>query len=293
MEPRLRHRTPRWVQRSVLAFTVSMFLILVMSPMPRSYGQDAPPPAIAPPVQETPVGEDAVKPAAQESLGEIIFGSGLAGMVFYVILGLFSIVAVSVTLERFVNLRREKIVPQAFVRQLRQLLKDREDTLPNLQRLCEGYTAPVASILKAGLLRAGRPLLEVEKGMEDAAAREQSALRAKLRPLNVIGNAAPLVGLLGTVVGMILSFRVSSEVGLGAGEQLARGIYIALLTTAQGLSIAIPCVLVTAWFNSQIENYMREIDEVLLDTLPSFARLERGRDMAPTTEDRAYVAAGD
>lgn len=284
-------RASRPIPRLLLPLVALLFVLTVVWCTQVGFAQDAPPDP--PAAQNVADSTTPAKSASQESLGEIIFGSGVAGLVFYLILGLFSIVALSVALERFVNLRREKVLPHAFVKQLKQLINDREDTLPNLQRLCDGTTAPIANILKAGLLRAGRPLLEVEKGMEDAAAREQSAMRAKLRPLNVIGNSAPLVGLLGTVVGMILSFRVSSELGLGAGEQLARGIYIALLTTAQGLAIAIPCVLATAWFNAQIEGFLREMDEILLDTLPSFTRLEQTRGTTQPADDRAFAAAGD
>ena len=135
-------------------------------------------------------------------------------------------------------------------------------------------TTRVSNVLKAGVLRAGRPLPEVEKAMEDAAARETAAMRSRNRPLNVVGSVAPLVGLLGTVVGMIFAFRVSSQAGLGKAELLAEGIYLALMTTAAGLTIAIPCLLLVAWFNAMVERYMREMDENLLEVMPSFTRME-------------------
>jgi biopolymer transport protein ExbB len=100
-------------------------------------------------------------------------------------------------------------------------------------------------------------------------------MRARNRPLSVIGSIAPLVGLLGTVVGMIFAFGEASEEGLGKAEALAHGIYLALMTTAAGLTIAIPSLLCAAWFNARVERFMREIDECLLDTMPSFARLEQ------------------
>lgn len=215
-----------------------------------------------------------VKPGS-ESFGQLIFNGDLFGTSFYLILALFSIVATSVAIERLINLRRHKVLPPAFAERLTEILRRRDkQVLEKLSELVKNQPSPVANILQAALLRAGRPLVEVEKAMEDAASREMSEMRSRHRPLSVVGSVAPLVGLLGTVVGMIFAFRVSSQEGLGKAERLAEGIYLALMTTAGGLTIAIPCLLLVAWFNSRSERYMREIDTCLLETLPSFARFE-------------------
>ncbi len=166
-------------------------------------------------------------------------------------------------------------MPSHFVGGLRELLDSNEDSVDGFRRLCEDLRSPIAKIMNAGLVRAGRPLPEVEKAMEDAAMREMAAMRARNRPLSVIGSIAPLVGLLGTVVGMIFAFGEASQEGLGKAEALAHGIYLALMTTAGGLTIAIPSLLCAAWFNARVERFMREIDECLLDTMPSLARIER------------------
>ena len=98
---------------------------------------------------------------------------------------------------------------------------------------------------------------EVEKAMEDAAARELGVLRSRVRPLTVLSSVGPLVGLLGTAVGMILVFRTASEVGPGKAELLAEGIYLKLETTVAGLIVAIPSVLFAAVFNSRSEKLLR------------------------------------
>src|SRR5690606_35869170 len=91
-----------------------------------------------------------------------------------------------------------------------------------------------------------------------------------------IGSIAPLIGLLGTVVGMIGAFYTASAGGLGGkGETLAQGIYLALLTTAAGLAIAIPCLLLAALFNAKIDRTFRAIDLHLAEILPSFCALEQ------------------
>jgi biopolymer transport protein ExbB len=199
------------------------------------------------------------------------------GLVFLLVLAAFSLAGTSVAIERFVNLRRPTVIPAAFTAELQVLVKDREPEPESFINLCAKSTAPISSVLKAGILRIGRPLPEVEKSMEDAAAREMAAIRARIKPLNTVGSIAPLVGLLGTVVGMILAFQTTSEAGLDGnkGQQLAEGIYMALFTTAAGLAIAIPSLLLATFFNSKSEKFFREIDEQLMDTFPCFSKMAR------------------
>jgi biopolymer transport protein ExbB len=209
-----------------------------------------------------------------KTLGMMVVESGWFSVVFYVLLGIFSMFALVVTLERLTNLKREKVMPSTFVMSLKGLIQRSENNPDEFRRLCETSETPVSRILKAAVLRVGRPLPEVEKSMEDAVAREMAEMRSRSRPLGIIGNIAPLVGLLGTVVGMIFAFSTASRVGLGRADELAKGIYLALMTTAGGLTIAIPALLFAAWFNGRAERYIREIDETLLETMPCFASME-------------------
>ena len=221
---------------------------------------------------EAPESETALETA--ESFGQLIVKSGWTGWTFYVILGLFSLVALTITLERLFRLTRRNVLPASFLFGLQREIALDPRRPDGFLQLCKTSSTPISNVLRAGALRAGRPLVEVEKSMEDAIAREMSGMRARNRPLNVIGSVAPLVGLLGTVVGMIFAFRTTSQAGLGKAELMAEGIYLALMTTAAGLSIAIPCLLLVAWFNSRVEWMVREIDEQLLETMPCFARME-------------------
>ena len=234
-----------------------------------------------PPAEETP----------PSSVLDLILKSGPMGIAFMVALALFSLAAMAVAIERLANLTRRRMLPPEFVGQLREMVSRREGQPGPFKELCQRFTAPIAAIFNAGLLRAGRPLLEMEKSMEDAAARETAALRSRVRPLNVIGGVAPLVGLLGTVVGMILAFQTASTQGTGGekAEMLAEGIYLALLTTAAGLFIAIPAMLLAAYFNSRAEKYLREIDEELMEAMPCLALMEKPA--AAALADRAKPQA--
>lgn len=229
----------------------------------------AAPAAAAPAATEAPrtLGQEIFK--APENLNDWI------GIFFYLVLFVFSMISVTVGLERLFNLRREKIMPAALVTQVDQLVQTGRDTADNLRTTAGSSDSPLGRVIRDATLRAGRPLAEVEKGIEDAMSREVLVLRAKQRPLSVMANVGPLVGLFGTVVGMIFAFQVASQAGLGKAELLAKGIYLALLTTAIGLTIAVPCMLVLAYLNARIDRYMVEMDGVLLKLLPSFGRMEQ------------------
>jgi biopolymer transport protein ExbB len=250
-----------------------------------------------PPAETTPVAKaDAAAPAAStkpfeakrtpseaagaqkpESLGRFLLDkTGWLGWLIYGVEIAMSLVATTVVLERAVNLRRRKLIPRRFVRRLRDLIARREDSAENLRTLCENSESPVASVLMRGVARAGRPLPEIEKAMEDAVVREAAGQRSRNRILGVIGTVAPMVGLLGTVLGMIMALRDTSQAGAEKAQKLAEGIYLALGGTAGGLLVAVPALLLVHWYNTRVDRYAREMVDVLQETIPTFAAMERG-----------------
>ena len=218
-------------------------------------------------------GSEAPTKKMPETLLELIVAGGPVNIAFMSVLGLFSLVGLAVIFERLWNLTARKLLPRGFVKDLQELVRRKEDTPDAFQELCRRYPSAAANVLRAGLLRAGRPPSEVEKGMEDAAARELGVLRSSIRPLTVLSMAGPLVGLLGTAVGMILVFRTVSQSGLGEAKLLAEGIYLKLMTTVGGLVVAIPSLLFAALFNSRSDKLMRRVDEQLMETIPCFIRM--------------------
>jgi biopolymer transport protein ExbB len=231
-----------------------------------------------PAAKTQPAAEASAPDGAADSILTMILESGATGVAFMGVLGLFSIVAATVTLERAMNMRRSVILPPDFVEDLESLTNKQETRVEKFMDLCDRFKSPMATVLRAGVLRHGHPLLEVEKAMEDAAAREMAELRAKVHPLRTVGNIAPLVGLLGTVVGMIIAFHTASQAGLGKAELLAKGIYMALLTTAGGLSIAIPALLVGAFFSGRIDKFFREMNRYLVAVEPCLTQKEAASD---------------
>jgi biopolymer transport protein ExbB len=218
-------------------------------------------------------GKEAARQEPQTFLS-MIEKSGVSGMIFFSILGVLSLATLATVLERFSSLSRRKVLPPPFVTELRQMVRQGTDRPGQLRELCERFPSTTATILKAGLARAGRPGPEVEKAMEDALGREAGTLRGRVRPLSVAANVAPLIGLLGTVVGIILAFNTASKAPQtsGRGEAMAEGVSLALMATAGGLVIAIPALLFAAFFNHRIDHLLREADECLTETLPGFTR---------------------
>ncbi|RMH01693.1 MAG: MotA/TolQ/ExbB proton channel family protein [Planctomycetota bacterium] len=176
-------------------------------------------------------------------------------------LGLCSVLAVAFIVERALRLRRGAL---GTVAAGEEVLAAWESGGPEaaLARCAEQAT-PMARILAAAMKRTGAPLLEMEKAVEDAGARELRVLSAKLRPLVVIAAIAPLLGLLGTVWGMIQAFtEIATSDALGRPERLADGITSALITTAVGLSIAIPAQAAYYFFRSRLDRFTTAVEQV-------------------------------
>jgi biopolymer transport protein ExbB len=132
--------------------------------------------------------------------------------------------------------------------------------IPMAMRTCERYNSPFANIIRAGLTEANEPLPVVRQEMEDTGRREVKRLERFMALLETVAAASPLLGLLGTVVGMIEVFAVISVEGVGQTGKLAGGIAQALITTAAGLSIGIPALVLYNFFDSRIEGFVVKID---------------------------------
>jgi biopolymer transport protein ExbB len=152
-----------------------------------------------------------------------------------------SIVALAVFLERLWVLRRKSILPPDFIRNVEDLI--RKQKIADAQFLCQRDASSIAKIFFAGLKNAGRGMWLVKESIEERGGREAAILEKRSGVLSTIANLAPLLGLLGTVSGMIKTFNVISVQGVGNPAPLAGGIAEALITTAAGLTVAIPTLV--------------------------------------------------
>ena len=178
-------------------------------------------------------------------------------------LGICSLIVFTLSLERMIALRRRRVIPRPFVRRFTECVEDGQLSYEEAAELCEEFDCPVAEVFRAAVRRWGRPMLEIEQGVMDAGDRVSDGLKRFLRVFHAISNVAPLLGLLGTVIGMIQAFDViSSQESIGRPEMLASGISVALMTTAGGLSVAIPAYLAYMYFSSKSDSYLNEIDKL-------------------------------
>jgi len=205
--------------------------------------------------------------------GTLIEVMQTGGIVMWLLLG-FSVVGLAFIIERAIALRRAKINVNEFLAKIRKaLLVNR--SVRDAIKICEQYQGPVASIMKAGLVKYGQPKEEIEKTIENAALYEMGRLERGLTVLATVANVAPLLGFLGTVTGMILSFDALAEAGLSNPGLVAIGIKQALYTTAFGLFIAIPVQIAYNFFMSRINRFVRDIETAANMLLEAFTEMER------------------
>jgi biopolymer transport protein ExbB len=185
-----------------------------------------------------------------------------------------SIIALAYVVERTIRLREGELGSRSYARSILDALTQR-GTAGALER-CAAEPRPLGRVLQAALQRAGKPVLEREKAVEDAGQREARKLSANLRPLVVIGMIAPLLGLLGTVYGIIQAFsEVAFRQGQGKPEQLAAGLSQALVTTAAGLTIAVPAQAAYFWLKSKVDRFVRRAEDSYDELDAALERLPR------------------
>ncbi len=183
-----------------------------------------------------------------------------------------SIAGLIVIVERGIVFHRLKINTAQIFGAVRQALMKRD--LKGAIGICDANPSPISDTMRAGLLRYGKAAADIEKAVESVALHELSKLERGLWILATIANVAPLFGFLGTVTGMILSFGVLAEVGLGNPKAVAAGISQALITTAYGLSIALPVQAAYNYFTSRISNFALDMETSSAMLLETFGELE-------------------
>ncbi len=183
------------------------------------------------------------------------------GGILMIPIGVCSFILCVFIFERAISLRRGRVIPRPFVRRFLEQLREGQLTREEALKLCEENRSPVAEVFAAAIRKWGRPSVEVEQALIDAGERVTNGLRRYLRLFNGISTVTPLMGLLGTVLGMIGAFNAIVTAGaMGRPELLAAGISQALLTTAAGLSVAIPALITYLFFVSRVDRLIIAID---------------------------------
>lgn len=192
-------------------------------------------------------------------------------------IALMSLVVVTFGIERIFGLRRHRVLPPELIAGLGTLASRQGGFDPRkAYKLCQRCPSSSANVIKAMLLKVGRPHPELERAVSEASQREATKLYANVRWLSLAAAVSPLLGLLGTVGGMILAFHNTANLptGVDKAEVLAEGIYMALVTTFAGLVVAIPAAVLAHGFEGRIQKVFCELDEILLGLMPQLERFE-------------------
>ena len=177
-------------------------------------------------------------------------------------IGLCSIVLMVFVFERGMSLRRSRIIPRPFVNRFLEQLQEEQLDADAAMTLCTENRSPVAEVFAAAIQKWDRPSVEIEQAIIDAGERVANSLRRYLRLINGIATVSPLLGLLGTVLGMIQAFDALASADSASRPEtlIAGGISEALLTTAAGLSVAIPALIAYLWFVGRVDRLVMELD---------------------------------
>ena len=200
-------------------------------------------------------------------LTELVRAGGAIGYV----IGVLSLIMVALIIDHLLNIRRSTLMPPGLAEEVHRLLGERD--VDAAKRACEEYPGFLSRLLNAGLDEIGVGYATIEKAMEDAAVEQSARLFRRIEYLSVIGTIVPMLGLMGTVWGMIQAFV---EFELKANPQvseLAPGIYRALVTTLLGLGVAVPSLSAFAIFRNQIDELVAEATLLAEHVFADFRRM--------------------
>lgn len=179
-----------------------------------------------------------------------------------IIIGLCSVVGLGIFIERLLHLKKSEIDTNRFIISLRAAI-DKNNTVEAV-KICEDTGGTIANIVRSGLVRSGRPKADIERSMEICGLSEIAKLEKNAKILSIIAHISPLIGLLGTVLGFIQAFSEMRRSGLMdiSTTRIGEAMEYALVTTAAGLVVAIPCVVAFNYLVSRIKAIVLEIQVI-------------------------------
>lgn len=267
------------LKRCVKALALLVAVCPALTALAQQPSLDAAAAPVAPMAQENPI--------PTQSLWDMLVAGGPLAVPLLV--GSFLLLVF--TFERFVSLRRGRVVPTPFVKRFLEQLSDGQLDRRQALDCCEENGSHVSQVFAAAVRKWGRPAVEVEQAIIDSGERANNNLRRYLRVINGIATVSPLLGLLGTVWGMMAAFNaIATADAMGRPELLASGISQALVTTAAGLFVAIPALILYMFFVGRVDRLIMEIDALgqeLVDLISAEALQERSAAKAAKTKRAA------
>ncbi len=250
---------------------------LAQGPAPAPLPSETASPATAAPAAATPA-----QPAkAPQGFFQILFSGGPIGVIIMLVLIGLSLTAAYLVFENMLSIRKQEIIPDGLSDEVRALVEQGQTA--EATKVCRAKPCFLSFVLVYGLNEIQGGWSEIEKATEDALAEQSARLFRRVEYLSVLGNIAPMVGLLGTVTGMLMAFKqVADSEGNAGASQLAEGIYQALVTTVVGLIIAIPSLGAFAIFRNRVDQFVAEAAYAALHALSPLKRERLTEKISPT-----------
>lgn len=221
-------------------------------------------------------GQDGTQSEAPSGFLQILFSGGWIGVIIMGVLLALSMTAAYLIIDHLLTVRRKDLMPEGLGDTVGQLLQ--AGKIAEAQQVCNEKPSVLSFVMLHGISEIEFGWSAVEKGLEDALAEQSARLFRKIEYLAVIGNIAPMVGLLGTVIGMIMAFQeVAGNQGAASAPQLAKGIYQALVTTVGGLIVAIPSLGAFAIFRNRVDQMVAESGYIAQHVFGPLRRRSRSR----------------
>jgi len=269
-QPALRPLREGSTLRTAILLFLGLFVMLWLAPAMGQETEDAA--ELARLASPAPGTAASLTPQADRPSGIDLISLIASGGILMWPIGLMSLLVVTLAVERLVSFRSSRMLPRDLVGRLGELAREGKGTLDveGAIAACRQYRSAAASVVMAMLMRTGRPLGEIEQAAGEAAQREADLHSGPIRWLNFAAAATPLMGLFGTVWGMIVAFHNSTNLTAerSRSEQLSEGIYTALVTTLAGLAVAIPAAILAQYLENRLGKIFHRIESLTFSLAP-------------------------
>lgn len=243
-------------------FTIGTALILLFGAW-GAYAQDAPAAEDPVVVEET---DDPEEPPRQGGFVDIVFGSGPVNTIVWIMIFATSAATLALIIDALITVKKDKLMPDELVEGVRESLN--EGDLDAAIESCESNPCPVSNILMVGFANITEGYEVIQEAVASAAEIENEKIIQRVNYLNLCGQIAPMLGLLGTVLGMVKAFgALGGATGAAKATLLAISISTALWTTAVGLLIAVPALLAFTLVKNYATRIVLEVEATVLDLI--------------------------
>lgn len=263
--------TPLALRRASLVILAAFVLSLALPAVCVLAGDAAPPPAEPGPPPESGPGPNALTGGSGAGSGFLaqMFSGGIIGIMCTLSIIATSVIMVALGIEHMFIVKRETLAPPELVASLESLIE--EGDLEQAMAICQGNDSFLAKCIEGGLSKLDQGEDKVMEAMEAAGAEKATKMRIKLGYINLMAVLAPMLGLYGTVLGMIQSFQmIAMSSGTPKPSELADGIQLALWTTAEGLTVAIPALAIYYYFKNKLDGLLNEVGRIAEELMSGF-----------------------